>query len=113
MAKQKLGKIADDAIASAEQALRDGDLEQAERLSGVAISADGRRVEPLVIKAAIRRMKDNKAGERLMAELAAPALSEKLFAALVSQYVPCRRTEDIAAVSYTHLDVYKRQALTN
>jgi hypothetical protein len=96
VARHNLGKIADDAIASAERALRDGDLEQAERLSGVAISADGRRLVPLVIKAAIRRMQNNKAGEYLMAELAAPALSENLFAALVSQYVPRQRTEATA-----------------
>lgn len=92
VARKNLGKIADDAILKAEQNFRSGDLDQAERLSGVAISADGRRVEPLVIKAAIRRMQNNKAGERLMAELAAPALNENLFAALVSQYFPCQRT---------------------
>ena len=79
VARKNLGGIADDAIAGAKQALREGDLQQAERLSGIAISADGRRASPLVIKAAIRRLQNNKAGERLMAELAAPALTENEF----------------------------------
>jgi hypothetical protein len=92
VARKNLSRIADDAIKNAERALREGDLQQAERLSGVAISADGRRVEPLAIKAAIRRKQNNQAGERLMAELAAPALNENLFSALVSQYVPCAQT---------------------
>jgi hypothetical protein len=99
VARKNLGKIAEAAIESAEKALRSGDIEQAERLSTIAISADGRRVEPLIIKAAIRRMQNNKAGERLMAELAAPALRENLFAALVSQYVPCRHAEASAQPS--------------
>jgi len=72
VARKNLGLIADEAIENAEKALRNGDLQQAERLSGVAISADGRRVEPLAVKAAIRRKQNNKADERLMAELAAP-----------------------------------------
>jgi hypothetical protein len=71
VARKNLGRIADAAIENAEKALLNGDLQQAERLSGVAISADSRRVEPLAIKAAIRRMQHNQAGERLMAELAA------------------------------------------
>ena len=69
-------------------ALREGNLEEADRLSGVAISADDTKLEPLAIKAAIRRRKGNGAGERLMTELAAPALEEKLFKLLVEHY--CR-----------------------
>jgi hypothetical protein len=97
VAKKNLALIADDAIVNAEKALRNGDLRQAEHLSGVAISADGRRASPLVIKAAIRRLQNNKAGERLMAEVAAPALTENEFTALVDQYcAPCQHTAPTA-----------------
>src|ERR1035437_332313 len=90
-AKQELRRIADRAIQIAEDALRKGDLRQAERLSGVAISADDRRVEPLAIKAAIRRIDKNKTGEQLMAELAAPVLEERLFNLLVDHYCASRQ----------------------
>jgi hypothetical protein len=90
-AKQILRGIAHEAIENAEDALRKGDRRQAERLSGIAISADDRRVEPLAIKAAIRRMQGNEAGERLMAELAAPFLEERLFTLLVGEYCALRQ----------------------
>jgi hypothetical protein len=85
-AEQELRRIADKAIQSAEDALRRDHLRQAECLSGVAISADDRRVQPLAIKAAIRRIDKNKTGEQLMAELAAPVLEERLFNLLVDHY---------------------------
>jgi hypothetical protein len=85
-AEQELRRIADKAIQSAEDALRRNDLQGTERLSGVAISANDRRVEPLAIKAAIRRIQKNKTGEQLMAELAAPVLEERLFTLLVNDY---------------------------
>jgi hypothetical protein len=90
-ARRKLRRVAEEAIQNAEDALLRDDLQQAERFCGVAISADDRRVEPLIIKAAIRRMQGNSAGERLMAELAAPALREELFNKLVDQYCACRQ----------------------
>ena len=96
-AKQELRRIADRAIQIAEGALRKGDLRQAERLSGVAISADDRRVEPLAIKAAIRRIQKNKTGERLMAELAAPVLDERSFNLLVDHYCATRQQPASAA----------------
>ena len=96
-AKQELRRIADRAIQSAEDALRKGDLRQAERLSGVAISADDRRVEPLAIKAAIRRIDKNKTGEQLMAELAAPVLDERSFGVLVNDYYSSLRRAATAA----------------
>ena len=96
-AKQELRRIADRAIQIAEDALRKGDLRQAERLSGVAISADDRRVEPLAIKAAIRRIQENKTGEQLMAELAAPVLDERSFGVLVNDYYSFLRRAATAA----------------
>jgi|SRR5580658_2033193 hypothetical protein len=75
---RELGCIATEAIRDATEALRLGSLEEAERLSGVAISADDTKLEPLAIKAAIRRIQGHRAGERLMAELAAPVLEERL-----------------------------------
>jgi hypothetical protein len=87
-ANRELSRIAAEAIENATDALHRGNLKEAERLSGVAISADDKRVEPLAIKAAIRRAQGNSAGERLMAELAAPVLEERLFKLLVDDY--CR-----------------------
>jgi len=85
-AKLKLSRIADEAIESAASALRNNDLPEAERLSGVAISSDARRVEPLAIKAAIRRRQGNEAAEQLMAELAKPTLIKESFKLLVDKY---------------------------
>jgi hypothetical protein len=85
-AERKLRGIADVAIRQAEAALLSGDLARAESLSGTAISADGTRVEPLAIKAAIRRTRGDAGGERLMAELAASALEERPFRLLVDNY---------------------------
>ena len=86
-----LGQIATDSIRQAGAALKEGKLREAERLCGVAISADDTRVEPLAIKAAIRRMQGNTTGESVMAELAAPVLDERSFTQLVNNYpeAPC------------------------
>jgi hypothetical protein len=89
-AEEKLHQIADWEIRKAQDALLIDDLPKAERLSGVAISADDRRVEPLAIKAAIRRIQGNKSGEQLMASLAAPVLEKKLFVLLVDHYYAAR-----------------------
>jgi hypothetical protein len=101
MARQRLRRIADEAIRNAEDDLRKGDLQQAERLSGVAISADDRRVEPLAIKAAICRIQGNRTGEQLMAELAAPVLEENLFDLLVGQYCVPRKQPAPAALAFS------------
>jgi hypothetical protein len=93
-AEANLGRIAAASIGQAEAALKEGNFEEAERLAGVAISADDRRVEPLAIKAAIRRRQGNTTGESLMAELAAPVLEERLFSLLVTNY--CRTARGVA-----------------
>ena len=98
-AEQELRGIADEAIRKAEDALRRGDLQQAERLSGVAISADDRRVEPLAIKAAICRINGNRTGEQLMAELAAQALKGEPFNRLVGDYYASRQEPALAVVA--------------
>ena len=98
-AEQELRRIADEAIRNAEDALRRGDLQQAERLSGVAISADDRRVEPLAIKAAICRINGNRTGEQLMAELAAQALKGEPFNRLVGDYYASRQEPALAVVA--------------
>ncbi|MGA2594954.1 MAG: hypothetical protein ABSH32_34080 [Bryobacteraceae bacterium] len=81
----ELSRIAAEAIENATEALRQGNLEEAERLTSVATSANDKRLEPLAIKAAIRRIQGDTAGERLMAELAATAL-EETFNLLVEHY---------------------------
>jgi hypothetical protein len=54
-------------------------------------------VEPLAIKAAIRRIQENKTGEQLMAELAAPVLDERSFGVLVNDYYSSLRRAATAA----------------
>lgn len=89
-AERKMSSIADEEIVHAEAALSRGDLQEAERVSGIAISADDRRVEPLAIKAALCRIRGDAAGERLMAKLAAPALKDR-FRLLVDAYAAGRK----------------------
>jgi len=83
---ETLLSIADKNIAEAEEALRAGDLERADRLSGIAACADDRRLAPFAIQAAIERAKGNKAGEQLMAELAASIAGGHSFEATVNYY---------------------------
>jgi hypothetical protein len=92
-----LEQIATASIGEAEATMRAGNLSEAERFSGIAISADDRRVEPLAIKAAIRRLQHSASGEALMAELAAPVLEGRLFGLLVGDY--CRSMQSPALES--------------
>ena len=84
-AKHLLAEIADKSIFEAEIALSRGEFDTADRLAGVAISADDRKLEPLVIKAVVRRVRRNAAGERLMATIARYAVSEILFNQMVDK----------------------------
>jgi hypothetical protein len=78
--------LAKDYIQKAEQALNDGQTADAERFSGVALCADDRLVEPLAIKAALRRLRKDATGEGLMAKLAAPRMTAGAFGKLVDAY---------------------------
>jgi hypothetical protein len=78
--------LAKDHIQMAEQALKDGKTADAERFSGVASCADDRLVEPLAIKAALRRLRKDTTGEGLMTKLAASRMTEGVFRALVDFY---------------------------
>ena len=70
-------------ISEAQAALRRGSFDEADRLAGIAISADDRLVEPLVIMAAIQRAKQDKGGEQLMASLVPSTVTENSFQELV------------------------------
>ncbi|MBL8228921.1 MAG: hypothetical protein JNL98_10605 [Bryobacterales bacterium] len=102
-AKQKLFQIADDAIREAESALLSGDWQKAERISGMAYCANDRRMEPLAIEAAIRRLQGNRDGERLMKEMARPFLADSAFESLIERYChmasPHRRRSPIAGMA--------------
>jgi hypothetical protein len=78
--------LAKDHIQKAEQALKDGKTADAERLSGVASCADDRLLEPLAIKAALRRLRKDATGEGLMTKLAASRMTEGVFRTLVDFY---------------------------
>ena len=70
-------------ISEAQAALRRGSFNEADRLAGIAISADDRLVEPLVIMAAIQRHNQDRAGEQLMASLVPSTVTESSFQELV------------------------------
>jgi hypothetical protein len=78
--------LAKENIQKAEQALKDGKTADAERLSGIASCADDRLVEPLAIKAALRRLMKDTTGEGLMTKLAASKMTEAVFRRLVDFY---------------------------
>ena len=78
-----LGKMANENIALAKAALARGNFDEAQRLAGIAICANDRCIDPLAIRAVICRIEKNPAGERLMAEMAHPALTPEAFSAIV------------------------------
>lgn len=86
-AHEMLRSIAKKSIQQAQAALSENDLDGAERLSGTALCADDRLVEPIAIKAAIRRMQSDSIGEEVMRGLAADAVTDTAFSALVEFYV--------------------------
>ena len=97
-ANRTLRRIADEAIAAAEESLRNGEHEKAERLCGVAMSANDSRVEPFAIKAAIRRL-DGKPGTDLMAELARPFIGQEGFNRQVEDYMRQSKTHPLPPAS--------------
>jgi len=78
--------LAKEHIQKAEQALKGGKTSEAERLSGIASCADDRLLEPLAIKAALRRLRKDGTGEGLMIKLAASKMTEAVFRRLVDFY---------------------------
>ena len=81
-----LDEVADRSIVEAENALTRGDYEEADRLAGVAISANDRKVTPLVIKAAVDRARGDHSGEQLMASIAQRFVPTPLFNRIVDHY---------------------------
>lgn len=85
-ADETLLALAKDHIQKAEQALSEGKPDEAERFSSVALCADDRLIEPLAIKAAVRRLRKDFTGEGLMTTLAGPRITERGFRILVDKY---------------------------
>ena len=85
-ATENLLRIADNHIARAEAALKMSDLNEADRLSGVAAAADDRKLEPFAIKAAIRRFEGNRTGVQLMTDLAPKMAGGLAFSLEVDHY---------------------------
>jgi hypothetical protein len=85
-AKRKLDDIAAGALAGAKAAFAARNLDEAERLSGIAVSADDSKPTPLVIKGAIRRLRGSEEGVHLMAKLAARTIDTESFYTLVETY---------------------------
>lgn len=82
-----LSEIAREHIQAAESALTAGNLQEALRLAGIAGCADGRRYQPLAIKAAIRLTEGNAAAVKVMSRLAEGLCSPQHFADAVRSYV--------------------------
>lgn len=83
LAEETLRGIAEESIRQARGAFAKGDYAGADRLCGVALSADDRLVEALAIKAAVCRQHGDSVGERVMAKLASTSLGPKGFESLV------------------------------
>ena len=94
---RKLHSIALENLERAEAAFAEGKQAVADRLCGVALSADDRLVDPLALKAAIRRQQQDSAGERVMAKLASRTLGLPAFERLVRGYV-----ESASGGNYPH-----------
>jgi hypothetical protein len=85
-ADETLGSMAADHISRAKLALQQGDLDEADRLAGIALCADDRRLEPLAIRAAIRRRQGREGAVKLMAKLALPRFSQDVFDTVMEHY---------------------------
>lgn len=83
---KELDRIGREAMQQAELALGDGDLERAERNSSVAACANDRRPGPFALQAAIDRHRGNRAGEAVMAKVAASMCDAHEFEILVQYY---------------------------
>ena len=80
-AELKMQDIYTASMIKAEQALEAGNLEDAERYVNIAASADDRKVDPFVLKTAIRTIQEDKAGAELMAHLAGRFITPEGFEA--------------------------------
>ncbi len=88
-ARRERQQLSGRAVQRAVVALEAHDLDTAEAAASEAILCDDRRVEPFAIKAAIRRIRGNSAGERVMAELTNDLIDSVAFGSLVNHYCSC------------------------
>jgi len=107
VANETLGKIAAEHINSAELALQRGAVEEADRLAGVALCADDRRLEPLAIRAAIRHRQGREGAVKLMAQLATPPHGERVFDTMMKCYGEMIPTEAPVHSSVYHVSAVK------
>ena len=82
-ARAHLDQIAETSRAEAIKMFQQGNLAEADRLASVAISANDRKLDALVIKAAIRRARGDTNGELLMEDLALPIVDRARFLQMV------------------------------
>jgi len=98
VAEAELGRIADEALARAEhEFLRD--LNAAEHWSGVALSADDRRIEPVALKAAVLIQRGDRAGAEYLATLLPPSATRRTFEKLVQEYLSMSRRHIMSNVA--------------
>ena len=86
-ARETLRNIARENIHKASRALVEGDLTEADRFCGVALSADDRLVEALAIKAAICIKNNDATGARVMEKLASHTMTSEAFQQLIKSYL--------------------------
>ena len=91
-----LAGIAQRHLAEAKARFDEGKWEEADRLAGIALSADDRSIEPLVIKAAVRRWQGKPI--TVMAELAKRTISSDAFLRLVDDCCPAAEPTAVISV---------------
>ncbi|MDZ4799368.1 MAG: hypothetical protein SGI92_14485 [Bryobacteraceae bacterium] len=98
VAEAELGRIADDALAKAEHELL-RDLDAAEHWSGVALSADDRRIEPVALKAAVLIRRGDHTSAEYLATLLPPSATRRTFEKLVQEYLSMSRPHIMSNVA--------------
>lgn len=101
VANETLGKIATDHIDAAKVALKQGYLDKADHLAGVALCADDRRLEPLAIRAAIRQRQGRTTAVRVMAKLASPSYTRDVFDTVMEHFASMIPAASAISVSKT------------
>ncbi len=100
-ARHSLQKLAQRYLDKARKALANGNREESLEFAGIAFNADTRQVDPLAIKAAIRRFNGQHQAADFLADLATAYCSADSFWQMVNDYTPWqpsnRPMKDVAA----------------
>jgi hypothetical protein len=85
--RKALAKIAQESIAAANKALVSRDFKEANRLAGIALSADDHLLEPLVVKSVICHQTGDNKGANVLRKIASRTLKTSSFDLLVRECI--------------------------